>query len=158
MAAKKRQKLSSSLEDYLEAIFNLSSEKKVARSKDIAEVLGVSRASVTGALRTLAARGLVNYKPYGFATLTKSGTDAAARVVNRHNVIKSFFVDVLGVDNAVAQEAACKAEHALGPVIVERLLNFIEFVGSGNKEGFNLADEFRRFCERSRSKKGGLKE
>lgn len=156
MAVKKQQKLSSSLEDYLEAIFNLSSEKKVARSKDIAEVLGVSRASVTGALRTLTARGLVNYKPYGFATLTEAGAETASRVANRHNVIKSFFVDVLGVDNAVAQEAACKAEHALGSAIVAKLLNFIEFVGSGNKEGFDVADDFRRFCEQSHSKRGAL--
>lgn len=154
--AKKYEKLSASLEDYLEAIFNLSSENKVARSKDIAEVLGVSRASVTGALRTLSERKLVNYKPYGFATLTKTGAEAAARIVRRHNVIKSFFVDVLGVDKAVAQEAACKAEHALGPAIITRLLNFIEFVGCSNENGFNVADDFKEFCEKSQSRRDGL--
>ena len=156
MAAKKHEKLSSSLEDYLEAIFNLSSENKVARSKDIAEVLGVSRASVTGALRTLAQRKLVNYKPYDFATLTKTGAEAAARIVKRHNVIKSFFVDVLGVDKAVAQEAACKAEHALGPAIINRLLKFIKFVGCGNENSVNLTEEFIRYCEKSKSSGEGL--
>jgi len=155
MALQKQEKLSSSLEDYLEAIFNLSSENKVARSKDIAEVLGVSRASVTGALRTLALRGLVNYKPYDFVTLTEAGAEAAARIVNRHNVIKSFFVDVLGVDDAVAQEAACRAEHALGPVIINRLLRFIDFVDSGSKS-VNLTKRFKRFCEESHSSKETL--
>lgn len=146
MSLTKQLKLSASLEDYLEVIFNLSSENKVARSKDIAEKLRVSRASVTGALRTLAAKGFVNYKPYGFVTLTEAGAEAAARIVNRHNVIKLFFVDVLGVDDAVAQEAACRAEHALGPVIINRLLRFIEFVDSGSK-GVNLSKRFKRFCE-----------
>lgn len=146
MAPAKQIKLSASLEDYLEAIFNLSSANKVARSKDIAEMLKVSRASVTGALRTLAARGLVNYKPYGLTTLTEAGAETAERVVKRHNVIKSFFVDVLGVDETVAQEAACRAEHALGPEIINRLLRFIEFVDSGSK-GANLSRRFKRFCE-----------
>ncbi|HEV58563.1 MAG TPA: MarR family transcriptional regulator, partial [Phycisphaerales bacterium] len=55
--------LTASLEDYLEAIFHLENKDKVARSKDIAGALGVARPSVTGALRTLAGKGLVNYEP-----------------------------------------------------------------------------------------------
>jgi len=51
MAAAQSANLSASLEDYLEAIFNLAGESNIARSKDIAKLLGVSRASVTGALR-----------------------------------------------------------------------------------------------------------
>ncbi|MFA6176565.1 MAG: metal-dependent transcriptional regulator, partial [Phycisphaerae bacterium] len=61
-----RKKLSASSEDYLEAIYNLVSLHKVARSKDIAESLGVSRASVTGAIKLLSDKGLVDYKPYGY--------------------------------------------------------------------------------------------
>ncbi len=48
------------MEDYLEAIFNLAGESSVARNKDIAELLGVSRSSVTGALRVLKEKGLAN--------------------------------------------------------------------------------------------------
>ena len=147
MADKKRVKLSASLEDYLEAIYNLSLEQQVARSKDIACVLDVSRASVTGALKILSQKGLVNYKPYGYITLTPSGTEAAGKVVRRHNIIKSFFIDVLGVDTSVAQEAACKAEHAFGPEIVTKLLSFIEFVTQNNSKGKNLAQQFSSFCD-----------
>ena len=60
MTIKQMEKLSASLEDYLEVIYNLSKQSRVARSKDIAEALGVSRASVTGALRTLTEKNLVN--------------------------------------------------------------------------------------------------
>ena len=145
MATAKTEKLSASLEDYLEAIYNLSVDGSVARSKNIAQTLEVSQASVTGALRILAEKQLVNYKPYGYITLTKQGCIEAQRVVRKHNIIEKFFVDVLGVEHTVAQKAACEAEHAFGPQIVEKLLCFIEFVNSYNKNGYDLHDEFRSF-------------
>ncbi len=144
----KPQKLSASLEDYLEAIFNLAGESDVARSKDIAESLGVSRSSVTGALRALKEKGLANYKPYDYVTLTDAGQAAAAEVARRHSILKSFFVNVLGIEIDTAQRAACKAEHALGPEVITRLLYFIEFVTqSSNKNGYDLADKFKRLCK-----------
>jgi DtxR family Mn-dependent transcriptional regulator len=96
----------------------------IARSTDIAVSLGVAKPSVTGALKLLAQRGLVNYKPYGCVTFTQKGVSQAGRVAQRHETIKSFFVDVLGVDATIAQKAACKAEHLLGPVIISRMKNF----------------------------------
>jgi DtxR family Mn-dependent transcriptional regulator len=126
MLAAKYDDLSASLEDYLEAIFNLAGEFKVARSKDISAMLGVSRASVTGALWLLKKKGLVNYKPYNYVTLTEAGRTAAAEVVRKHNVLKSFFADVLGIDKDTAQQAACKAEHALGPKIISRIRHVME--------------------------------
>ena len=97
MITAKSNNLSASLEDYLEAIFNLAGESNVARSKDIAKLLGVSRSSVTGALRILKKKGLVNYKPYDYVTLTNSGQAAAAEGTRKHNILKFFFVHVLGV-------------------------------------------------------------
>lgn len=141
-------KLSASLEDYLEAIYNLASESEGARSKDIAETLGVARSSVTGALQTLSEKGLANYRPYGCITLTKSGRAVAAEVVRKHNVLKSFFINVLGVDRDTAQQAACKAEHALGSEIIGRLLAFITYVTESDKNGRDIAHEFRQFHKR----------
>jgi DtxR family Mn-dependent transcriptional regulator len=148
MSTAKNTKLSASLEDYLEAIFNLSGKSKVARSKDIAELLDVSRASVTGALRLLSKKGLANYKPYGYVTLTESGQTAAAEVARKHQILKSFFVGVLGIQQDTAQKAACKAEHALGPAIIQRLLSFIDFVNQSGKNGYDVSAEFERFCQR----------
>ncbi|MHC4474868.1 MAG: metal-dependent transcriptional regulator [Planctomycetota bacterium] len=148
--------LTASLEDYLEAIFNLVGDSKVARSKDIAKALGVSRASVTGALRLLKDKGLANYKPYDFVTLTEDGQAAAAEIVRKHDALKSFFVDVLGVDPETAQEAACSAEHKLGAEIISRLLCFIEFVTRSGKGGDDVAEQFKKFWRsRSRGRKPG---
>jgi DtxR family Mn-dependent transcriptional regulator len=138
-----RKKLSASSEDYLEAIYNLTCRQKVARCRDIATSLNVSMASVTGAIKCLCDKGLVNYKPYGYITLTEKGQKEAAAVVRRHNIIESFFVNVLGVDEQEAKQAACKAEHALGPAVIPRLLNFTEFYC---KQGDIIA-EFQNFCK-----------
>ena len=141
------QGLSASLEDYLEAIFNIAGESKVARSKDIAKSLGVAKSSVTGALRLLAKKGLVNYRPYGYVTLTDLGAAEAARITRKHNILKSFLANVLGIEINIAQQAACKAEHALGPEVIVRLLHFIEFVTQSSKNGRDLTVEFEQFCK-----------
>ena len=151
MVATKKIHLSASLEDYLEAIFNLANESNIARSKDIAKSLGVAKSSVTGALRVLKKKGLANYKPYDYVTLTETGRSTAAEIVKKHDILKSFFINVLGVEPDVAQQAACKAEHALGPGIIEKLLSFIEFVNRSNKNGCDLAQEFQKFCEKKQS-------
>lgn len=148
MVTAKSDNLSASLEDYLEAILNLTNESNVARSKDIAKLLGVSRSSVTGALRVLKKKGLANYKPYDYVTLTESGRIVAVEIANKHNILKSFFVNVLGVETDVAQKAACKAEHSLGPGIIAKLLCFIEFVNQNSKNGRDLVKELQKFCNK----------
>jgi DtxR family Mn-dependent transcriptional regulator len=148
MDSRKEKQLSASLEDYLEAIFNLAGDSHGARSKDIAEALGVARPSVAGALQVLRERGLANHQPYGCVTLTPSGRTVAEEVARKHDVLTSFFVRVLGVEEKEAQEAACKAEHALGPEIIGKLLCFIEFVTTSSESGSDIVGEFRRFCKR----------
>jgi len=152
MVKSKNDNLSASLEDYLEAIFNLTGQSGVARSRDIAKLIGVSRASVTGALRGLKEKGLANYKPYDFITLTEDGRKKAEEIVRKHNILKSFFVKVLGVENDIAQQAACKAEHTLGPEVIARLLSFIEFVSKNSERGHDLADKFERFYNNNRNR------
>lgn len=123
--AKRARTLSASLEDYMEAIFHIASGGSAARAKDIAGALGVSRPSVTGALRALAGRGLVHYAPYGAVTLTRAGLAAAKDVIRRHEALRTFLTDVLGVDREAAERAACRMEHALPPAALERLVRFL---------------------------------
>ncbi|MCK9275850.1 MAG: DtxR family transcriptional regulator [Syntrophales bacterium] len=120
--------LTASLEDYLEAIYHIITEKQAVKPKDIARRLKVSNASVTGALRSLAERGLINYAPYDVISFTSSGKAAAKDVVRRHEVLRDFFINVLAVEEADADEAACKMEHSIPKVILERFIQFAEFV------------------------------
>ncbi|AKJ64854.1 metal-dependent transcriptional regulator [Kiritimatiella glycovorans] len=120
--------LSISIENYLETIFLLIQEHTVARSKDISERLSVNRSSVTGMLQTLRDRGLVNHERYGYVTLTKEGADIAQRVRRRHEALRDFMVNVLSIDEVAADEAACNMEHGISNQIVDRFVDFAEFV------------------------------
>ncbi len=144
--------LSASLEDYLEAILNVADASGMARSKDIAATLAVAKPSVTGALKLLAKKGLVNYRPYGYVTLTQSGLAQAAKVAKKHDVIKSFLTDILGVDGPAAQKAACKAEHLLGPAIISRMSDFTNFAKKQARPGENLMDVLGKFTKTRRSR------
>jgi DtxR family Mn-dependent transcriptional regulator len=122
-------KLSESLEDYLEAILVIEEEKRVARPKDISRRLAVSPPAVTAALQNLAARGLVNYAPYEVVTLTASGRRLAEDVWHRHKTLRRLFTDVLQLDADEAGEVACHMEHSLPPHVLDRLVEFIDFIG-----------------------------
>jgi len=141
-----QEHLSASLEDYLEAIYNLIQKNRVARSRDIAQKLDVSGASVTGALRALSERNLVNYAPYELVTLTNRGRKLAERVVQRHKALKTFFVTVLGLGEKEAGENACRIEHAVSEQLMERLTRFAEFIQVCPRAGARWLEGFGYFC------------
>ena len=142
-----RAALSSNMEDYLEAIFHISSEKQAARAKDIADRLKVNKSSVTGALRSLSEKGYVNYAPYDIITLTDKGKKLAEDVVRRHETLKDFFVKILLLEEDEAEEASCKIEHAISEKIVNRIINFVDFVEICPRGGQEWIKGFRRHCE-----------
>ena len=153
MSPSPRSKLSASLEDYIEVIYNLIAEKNCARSKDIAAHLGVSGASVTEALRSLASKGLINYAPYEAITLTPQGRQAAQDVVRRHDALKQFFIDVLGIENDLAEKGACRVEHAAPQPIIDQMVNFINYLESCPEESRELVRNFSVFCREDKTQK-----
>ena len=139
--------LSASLEDYIEAIYHIIEKKLVARSKEIAARLNVSRASVTEALRALSKKGLINYAPYEAITLTDEGREVAEDVVFRHTALKRFFIEVLAVDPALAEDGACKVEHSAPPEIIERMISFTKFIQICPRGGDDLIQGFANYCK-----------
>jgi DtxR family Mn-dependent transcriptional regulator len=131
-----RPSLSASLEDYLEAILHLERESRVARVSEIAELLHVSRPSVTGALKGLTARGLVVHARYGHVTLTESGQRIAADVERRHVAIRDFLTRVLEIPADQAETAACRMEHVLEPAVLACFVAYAEgHSATGNPKG-----------------------
>lgn len=118
--------LSASQEDYLEAIFEILLERPAVRARDIARRLRVSGASVTAALRHLAARKLISYAPYEYVTLTDAGRKAGSRIARRHAVLRDFFVEELGADPAEAEQCACRIEHVVTPALFERWVRYLQ--------------------------------
>jgi DtxR family Mn-dependent transcriptional regulator len=147
--------ISHKLEDYLEVIFQLVAEKHVARVSDIAGAMGVQMPTVTGALKHLSQHGLVNYEPYQYVTLTPEGVGIARGMIRRHDVLKRFMGDVLSLPEDIAEHDACGMEHALSDAALDRLIEFLEFIGNGPRAGDGLVEQFRRFRDEERTACGG---
>jgi DtxR family transcriptional regulator, Mn-dependent transcriptional regulator len=144
--------LSASLEDYIEAIYHIITKNQVARSKDIASRLDVSRASVTEALRTLSKKELIHYAPYEPITLTTIGKKAAEDVIFRHDALKRFFIEVLAIDAKIAEEGACKVEHAAPPEVIARMISFIDFLQACPRGGTDLLQGFADYCKHGKTR------
>ena len=143
----KEKSLTSVMEDYLEAIFDLGKEKKVVRVKDIAARLTVKMPTVTSMLKSLDDRGLVNYRKYEYVDLTPGGKRVGKEMRRRHSLLASFLTQILKIDPATADDEACKMEHSLSMETLERLTGFMDFIRNCPRTGVNWLerfDEYRR--------------
>ena len=101
-----------SAEDYLEMVLRLTEEKGYARSVDVAMGLGVSKPSVSVAMKQLREGGYIIMDKDNYLSLTESGMEIAQRIYERHKVLTQMLV-MIGVDPETAQDDACKVEHDL---------------------------------------------
>ena len=99
-----------SAEDYLEMILRLNEEKGYARSVDIATGLGVSKPSVSVAMKQLREGGYILMGKDNYISLTDSGMEIAQRIYERHKVLTRMLT-MIGVDEKTAEDDACKVEH-----------------------------------------------
>lgn len=119
-------KIRSSGEDYLETILEIEKSNGRVRSIDVANKLGVSRPSVNKAINNLKEEGMLKQEYYGDIMLTEEGRQRALAIKQRHTLIKKFLVDILGVDEKIAEEDACKMEHVVSQTTILKLNEFVE--------------------------------
>ncbi len=115
-----KKDISSSREDYLEAVYRFETANQKARVVEIANALSVKKSSVTEALQNLAKEGFVNYVPYSPITLTEKGRITAEKIFRKHNILKSFFSDVFKLSEEEATETACCIEHVVSEDVATR--------------------------------------
>ena len=120
--------ISASREDYLEAIMELSEGGEAVRVTDVALRLHVAKASVSQGIAALKRMGLVSQERYGRISLSSRGVEQAARVIDRHRILRKFLVEMLGVDAKVAEKDACMMEHVVSPETLSRIVAFLENV------------------------------
>ena len=106
---------------YLEAIYYMFSEGESLRSARLADWLGVSRPTVTIALRRMARDGMVTMNRAKEIQLTAKGKAAAESIVRRHRIMERWLTDALGLDWVTADEEAARLEHAVSDVVEKRL-------------------------------------
>ncbi len=110
-----------SVEDYLKAVYRLSSDERAASTTEIAQRLALSPASVSAMIKRLAEQGLVEHERYRGVRLTSEGRRAALRIVRRHRLVETYLVEFLGYDWDNVHAEAEKLEHAMSDALVERM-------------------------------------
>ena len=105
-------RIQESAENYLETIHKLRLQNGQVRSIDIATTMGFSKPSVSYAMKQFRENGYILVDDMGYITLTDSGRQIAERIFDRHTTISRFLM-VLGVEDSLALEDACKMEHDL---------------------------------------------
>ena len=119
-------------ENYLEAILILEDCKKVVRSVDLAEQMGVTKPSVSRAVHILENEGLVIIDRDHFLHLTEAGREIAEKIYERHVFFTKALIR-LGVDPDQAETDACELEH----VISDKAFSILKARCRGADAGFS---------------------
>ncbi len=121
-----------SAEDYLESMIILKEKNGYVRSIDIAGFLGVTKPSVSNAMKRLREEGYIEMDKSGLITVTEKGMKIADKIYTRHKKLTDFFV-ALGVDPDIAEDDACKIEHDLSDETFDAICRHIEDFRKDNK-------------------------
>ncbi len=128
-------KIQQSAEDYLETMLILEEQYGYIRSIDIARHLGVTKPSVSYAVKRLKESGYINMEANGPITLAPPGRKIATRIYQRHKALKTF-LETLGVDPDTAEEDACKIEHVISHDTYVAICNHVNANSETKIEGF----------------------
>ena len=107
-----RQHVSPIMEEYIEHIYRLE-EHGAARTKNLAEMVGVSLGTVTNNIEALELQSIVTHEPYKGVKLTEAGRKIAVDVIRRHRLAERLLTDFLKIDWGKVHEQACGLEHAI---------------------------------------------
>ncbi|WP_231476578.1 metal-dependent transcriptional regulator [Methanoculleus sp. MH98A] len=121
--------LSRRVEDYLEAILNVTLEKGYARTKDVACELDIGPSTVVEMFQKLDGMGLVEYRRYEGVVLKPAGREVAEVIKFRHDTLKEFLM-AINVPEKVANSDACYMEHELHPETIQQIRLLVEALQS----------------------------
>lgn len=118
-----REKKNQSLEDYLEAILIIRDRQGYARSIDVANELGVTKPSVSVAMKKLKDEEYITMDGSGHIFFTDKGKALADKVYNKHRLLFKTLV-AIGVDEETAAEEACLIEHIISDGTYKKINDF----------------------------------
>lgn len=118
-----KKSVTTSSENYLEAVLMVQEKKGVARSVDLALKLGVSKASVSVAVHALEEAGYLTIDGDKALHLTSAGQAIAEKVYERHRFLTDALIG-LGIDPKIAEDDACRVEHDISDETFSALKNY----------------------------------
>jgi DtxR family Mn-dependent transcriptional regulator len=131
---------------YVETIYRLEAERRVARIKEIASVHRVSSPAVTKKVKALSEAGLVSYEPYGVVTLTEAGRNVSRNLLLRYRAMEDFLRSVLGVTPELSEELADTFEHHMPSSVLCRLVQFVHHYKHNVEEKFVWSSVCANLC------------
>ena len=134
--------LTSSMEDYLEKIYELMKEKGYARVSDIASSLSVQPSSVTKMIQKLDEKQLVTYEKYRGIVLTAKGEQLGRLMKQRHKHLEEF-LRLLGIGEETIQNDVEGIEHHVSPATMTALTNLVLFFEHNDE----CLEEFKTFSK-----------
>jgi DtxR family Mn-dependent transcriptional regulator len=117
--------LSQAVEDYLKTIYKLE-QNDAASTKNIAESLDVSAASVTNMIKRLAKMGLVEYTSYRGVNLTEAGNDIALEIIRHHRLLELYLNKVMGYSWDEVHDEAEQLEHHISEQFEDRIAELLD--------------------------------
>ncbi len=112
----------STVEDYLQAIYSLEGEGDTVISARLARRMHVTPPTAWATVRRMVRDGLVELDGRKVVRLTPKGHDLAEDITRRHRLAERFLVDVIGMGWAEAHEEAHQFEHAITPRLYDRIM------------------------------------
>ena len=116
-------------ENYIESIYLMSRSKPV-RASELAENLGVKRASVSKFISSLVNEGFVHHESHGDIILTDKGTELAKAIIRRDHCLTRLLVDVCGMPAEQAFSEVHRLEHVISDEVLIRLEILVDFACS----------------------------
>ena len=107
---------------YLETLFWLTEAGLPMTGANVARAMRVSAPSVHEMIGRLERSGLITRGSDKVISFTDEGESRAQEIVSRHRLIERFLTDVLGIPWDEVHEEAERLEHAMSPVLEERML------------------------------------
>ena len=156
-----KKTISSTMEAYLENIYRLEQEYGVAKTKLLAELVGVSLGTVTNTITFLEKQSLVTHEPYKGVKLTETGRTIALDVLRRHRLTERLLTDILGIEWSKVHNHSCKLEHAITSELIkplEKALGYPETCPHGNpipkEDGELFKEELHSIVDLEKGTKG----
>jgi len=119
--------ITKSLQDYIEFIYNQISLKKEVKAIDIANHFNVARATVSETLIRLCEKGLIVYVGRKGIIITPEGKKEAKKIIKKHNILNTFFREILGANENISSENACKIEHVIDSELIKKIDKFTSY-------------------------------
>lgn len=148
----KNNELTKSLENYLQAVYEIVSTKQAARVKDVSNYLDLGASSTSDAIKALCEKKYINYEPYGIITLTSKGKNRIEQKIKRYEKIYYFLTEVLLIEDETALLTAKHVEYSFPEEVLEKFVGFVTFMKNCSCKKPAWIKSFQHFATQGKMK------